>query len=151
MNAVKISSLFLLLLLFIPAAVLSEQDRPEILKVGIYQNPPKVYIKNDGTPAGFIVEIMEEIADKESWEIEYVFDSWSENIRRLKHNEIHIMLDRDDSLQKPEFENASENNPGLSLIISIVEKQLKGTIRFVQDDENRCEISFTTEGYSERI
>lgn len=93
MNALKISFLLLPVLLFIPSTAFSDNCRPEIIKVGIYQNPPKVYLENDGTPAGFIVKIMEEIAGKESWKIEYVFDSWSENISRLQNNEIHIMLD----------------------------------------------------------
>ncbi len=63
------------------------------VKIGIYQNPPKVFVRNDGTPAGFIVEIMNEIAEAEGWDPEYVFGTWEENMLRLSHGDLDVLLD----------------------------------------------------------
>ncbi len=63
------------------------------VNVGIYQNPPKVYLRPDGVPAGFIVDIMKELALQEGWELCYNFDTWEANLRRLRQGELDLMLD----------------------------------------------------------
>jgi len=75
-------------------AILSpSQARSRELKIGIYQNPPKVFVKADRTPAGFIVDIMNEIAAEEEWKIEYVYSTWEDNILRLGRGELDLLLD----------------------------------------------------------
>ncbi|MDD3891255.1 MAG: transporter substrate-binding domain-containing protein [Bacteroidales bacterium] len=69
------------------------QDQKQTLTVGIYQNSPKVFVDNDGKAKGFFVDIIEEIATLENWQIEYIFGSWSENIERLRKEQIDILLD----------------------------------------------------------
>ena len=71
----------------------SAHARGRELKIGIYQNPPKVYVENDGTPAGFIVKIMNEIAEAEKWNTEYVFGTWEENMLRLRRGGLDMLLD----------------------------------------------------------
>ena len=63
------------------------------IKVGIYQNSPKVFIDSNGKPKGILVEIFEEIARREGWEISYVPGTWNENIKRLENFEIDVLLD----------------------------------------------------------
>jgi two-component sensor histidine kinase len=63
------------------------------VRVGIYQNPPKVYVDASGTPGGFIYEIINTISSDEKWDPVYVYDSWENNLRRLRENEIDIMID----------------------------------------------------------
>jgi PAS domain S-box-containing protein len=63
------------------------------IKVGIYQNHPKVFIDEKGTPRGVLVDVMNEIAKREGWSVEYVYGTWSENIKRLEDFEIDILLD----------------------------------------------------------
>jgi len=63
------------------------------IKVGIYQNQPKIFMKDDGTPAGFWVDLINDIASKESWTIEYVPGSWEQCLSRLESGEIDIMPD----------------------------------------------------------
>ena len=42
------------------------------LRVGLYQNLPKVGWTEDGRPAGIFVDLLDEIAQKENWTIQYV-------------------------------------------------------------------------------
>src|SRR5690554_1119793 len=81
-------TLTLLLLVFVSVAANATS-----LKVGIYQNSPKVYIDSDGKPKGMLVAITEEIAQREGWEIDYILGTWNENIKRLENSEIDVLLD----------------------------------------------------------
>ena len=65
----------------------------ELLKVGIYDNPPKVFLDERNQPAGLFVDIIEYIAKKEKIEIEYVFDSWTAHLDNLNHGHIDILVD----------------------------------------------------------
>ncbi len=63
------------------------------VRVGIYQNSPKVFRDDEGIARGIFVEIIEAIAQSENLEICYVYGTWSENIRRLDNHEIDVMVD----------------------------------------------------------
>lgn len=65
----------------------------ETIRVGIYQNPPKVFWNGSGKPQGIFVDIMNQIARNEGWTLEYVFGTWSENLERLEKNELDLVLD----------------------------------------------------------
>lgn len=65
----------------------------ERLRVGIYDNPPKVFIDENGEPSGFFVDIMNEIAEKKGWQIQYCYGTWSEGLSRLTSGEIDLMTD----------------------------------------------------------
>lgn len=63
------------------------------LKVGVYDNPPKIFLNDKGDVDGLWYEITVEIARKENWEIEWVYGSWNEGLHRLETGEIDIMPD----------------------------------------------------------
>jgi PAS domain S-box-containing protein len=63
------------------------------LRVGLYENNPKIFTDKNGDAAGFWPEIIEYIASEEGWEIEYVPGTWAECLNRLANNEIDIMPD----------------------------------------------------------
>lgn len=65
----------------------------ETVIVGLYDNSPKVFIDENGEPAGIFVDIIEEIASIEGWELEYRFGTWAEGLQRLENGEIHLMPD----------------------------------------------------------
>lgn len=77
----------ILLLLLLPTAAFSE------LKVGVYQNSPKVFIDELGAPAGFFVDIINAIALAENWQLTYVTCVWDECLTKLEKAELDIMLD----------------------------------------------------------
>jgi PAS domain S-box-containing protein len=63
------------------------------IKVGIYENNPKIFTDDKGNPAGFWPDIINYIASQESWKIEYVHGSWAESLTRLENGEIDVMPD----------------------------------------------------------
>jgi len=63
------------------------------LRVGVYQNSPKVFVDAGGRARGFFVDIVDEIARRENWSVEYVPGTWSENLGRLEKGEIDMLVD----------------------------------------------------------
>ena len=66
-------------------------DARELVKVGYFQNEPLIFKNIKGRPEGLYVDLINKIAEKENWDIEYVFGNWSESLQRLKNNEIDLM------------------------------------------------------------
>jgi hypothetical protein len=63
------------------------------LRIGIYENPPKVFTSESGDPSGIFVDIIEAIAELEGWELSYVHGTWMEGLNRLEAGEIDLMPD----------------------------------------------------------
>lgn len=63
------------------------------VRVGVYHNPPKISVADDGSANGFFADITEEIAYREGWDIEYVPGTWSQCLSRLESGEIDLMVD----------------------------------------------------------
>ena len=63
------------------------------VKVGIYQNKPKVFIDSAGEPRGFFIDILNHIASKEGWQLDYVPSTWEKNLEKLEKAEIDLVLD----------------------------------------------------------
>lgn len=71
----------------------TEPDNPETLRVGIYNNSPKIYLDDDGQASGFFPAILNYIAREEGWRIRYVPGSWKECLDRLAAGEIDLIPD----------------------------------------------------------
>jgi PAS domain S-box-containing protein len=63
------------------------------LRVGMYENNPKIFTDENGNPSGFWPDIIAYIASKEDWKIEYVQGTWTECLNRLENGQIDIMPD----------------------------------------------------------
>jgi len=63
------------------------------LKIGTYENSPKIFTKENGEISGFWVDITKYIAQQEDWGIEWVHGNWDQCLQRLENNEIDIMVD----------------------------------------------------------
>ncbi|MRR09648.1 transporter substrate-binding domain-containing protein, partial [bacterium] len=63
------------------------------LKVGIYQNSPKVFWNGDGRPQGLFVDLVDAIARDEGWRVEYVRGTWNENLERLEGGRLDMVVD----------------------------------------------------------
>lgn len=68
-------------------------DETKELRVGIYDNPPKIFLDANNRPSGFFVDILNNIADKEGWRINYVKCEWQECLSLLKDSKLDIMPD----------------------------------------------------------
>ncbi|MDA8141793.1 MAG: transporter substrate-binding domain-containing protein [Desulfobacteraceae bacterium] len=64
-----------------------------IVKVGIYENAPKIFTAEDGRPAGIFIDILEHIAAKEGWRLEYLPGNWPQGLERLEQGRIDLMPD----------------------------------------------------------
>lgn len=80
--------LLLILLFLVPSTLGAERVR-----VGIYDNPPKVFLDDAGDPAGIFVDIAQEISIAEGLDIEFVFGTWNEGLERLAVGSIDVMVD----------------------------------------------------------
>jgi len=45
---------------------------------------PKVFIDSAGTPQGFFIDILNHIASKEGWQLDYVTSTWEKNLEKLE-------------------------------------------------------------------
>jgi len=63
------------------------------VRVGIYENKPKVFTNDSGEPSGIFVGILEDIARRENWELEYVTCKWSDCLKLLEDGKIDLMPD----------------------------------------------------------
>ena len=61
------------------------------LRVGVYNNPPMQNIPASGIPEGFVIDILENISQKEGWEITYIPCSWDECLQKIETGEIDLM------------------------------------------------------------
>lgn len=89
----KIQKVIVLLggLLFLSTTTFAQTD--SLITVGIYQNPPKVYFDENRKPAGIFVDMLEEIARLENWQLNYVSCTWNDCLLSLENGEIDLMPD----------------------------------------------------------
>jgi signal transduction histidine kinase/ABC-type amino acid transport substrate-binding protein len=96
MQHIKKFSFFLfglILLNFATVFITPAQPAPIEIRVGVWENPPKVYSNQKGDFIGFYPDIIKEIAKKEGWHIEFVNGTWNEGLARLQNHTIDIMTD----------------------------------------------------------
>ncbi len=87
--------LSLLFIVFISFGLMGLNQIPQnyTIRVGFYENAPKIYTASDGTISGFWPEIINYIAKKEAWQIVWVPGTWEEGLQRLESGEIDMMPD----------------------------------------------------------
>jgi PAS domain S-box-containing protein len=85
----------LIVILGIVAACIgiSRLSAQQIVKVGMDENPPLISTREDGVVEGFFVDILEYIAKKESWRVEYHSFGWAECLDQLEEGNIDLVLD----------------------------------------------------------
>ena len=64
-----------------------------VVRVGFYENPPKIFSIDADSIAGFWPDLIRQIAADQHWQIQWVPGSWSQGMDRLEHNAIDIMPD----------------------------------------------------------
>ena len=81
-------------LVILPAFTpLKTADQPTVVRVGVYQNEPKVFIDENGNPSGFFIDLIEKIAVEENWMLVFVPCEWSVCLQALANGEIDLMPD----------------------------------------------------------
>lgn len=70
-----------------------QQVELKSIKVGVYDNPPKIFINDEGQAAGIFIDVVQTIAEKENLKIEYVFGEWFQLIQLTESGAIDVMPD----------------------------------------------------------
>ena len=93
-NLILLLCLSLFCVSFFSLAVSADDSVAHItVKVGLYENSPKIFTDDEGHASGFWPPIIEYIASEEGWEIEYVHGTWTECLTKLENGEIDMMPD----------------------------------------------------------
>ncbi|MEW5718266.1 MAG: transporter substrate-binding domain-containing protein, partial [Chloroflexota bacterium] len=70
----------------VAAGPVDRADR--MVRVGVYQNKPKIFMDENGRASGFLIELLEEIAAREQWTLVYVPCEWAECLAALETGRI---------------------------------------------------------------
>lgn len=93
-NIRKFILILLLFLAFVQGAIAQgDAGLPATLKIGVYNNPPKIGVFPSGEPYGFHYEIMEALLDESGIKPIYVAGTWDEGLARLAEGSIDVMVD----------------------------------------------------------
>ena len=93
-TARKISRATCLLLLLVLSLLIYPQQSSarRVVRAGIYNYKPLVYSDSSGIAQGFFVKMLNAVAEKNSWDVQYVPGTWQEGMDRLKSREIDLVL-----------------------------------------------------------
>ncbi len=75
-----------------PAPTAYAEDRLD-LRVGIYQNAPKIFMDRNGNASGFFPDIMAAMAQHNGWQLTYVPCAWADCLDMLEVGDIDILPD----------------------------------------------------------
>jgi len=84
----KLRSLFWIGLLGMMGNVCAEE-----IRVGVYENEPKIFTDAKGVPAGILIDLLKAIADREGWQLHYVPCEWESCLKKLETGSIDLMPD----------------------------------------------------------
>ncbi|SDK93167.1 Signal transduction histidine kinase [Maridesulfovibrio ferrireducens] len=83
----------LCLVVSLPSSAAEAISTPLTVKVGAYDNYPKIFLDNTGKYAGIFPDILSAVAKRQGWKLEYVSGTWPECMKRLESGKIDIMVD----------------------------------------------------------
>jgi len=84
------NTVFCVCILFILLLTSSGLADARPVKVGVYDNSPITFRDKNGKFRGLSIEVLEFIAAKEDWNIEFVFGTFSEFLEMLKNGDIDL-------------------------------------------------------------
>lgn len=67
--------------------------QPVQLRVGVYQNQPNIFTAPDGKPAGILVDVLQDIAAREGWQLTFVDCEWQACLDQLASGGLDLMPD----------------------------------------------------------
>lgn len=65
----------------------------QTLRVGVYQNPPKIDVAGSAGAQGIFADLIQAIAAKEGWTVRYVPGTFAEGMARVERGELDLMAD----------------------------------------------------------
>ena len=83
--------IFLLSMLAL-APALAWSGKTKVVRVGVFDNPPIVTAPAEGKPEGIAIDMVDEIAAREGWRVNYVRDSFEGMMARLQRGELDLVV-----------------------------------------------------------
>jgi len=74
-------------------AVALAESSPVVLRIGVYNNPPKTFVNDEQRPDGMFWHLLEQIAIRERWQLETVVCEWNACLLMLEQGAIDLMPD----------------------------------------------------------
>ena len=88
---------YILIFLFLSIGQLhiltAQTNNQNTIKVGVYENPPKIFINKRGNPEGIFIDVINYIAKKDNLKIEFVYGDWNQLITMLYNGQIDVLPD----------------------------------------------------------
>lgn len=75
------------------AAQPADTAEPVALTVGVYENPPKIFLDADRQPSGILGDLLMAMAEQEGWRIDVVPCLWESCLQALAAGDIDLMPD----------------------------------------------------------
>ena len=72
-----------------PPAVPAQRE----VRIGLYENAPKIHSDDEGRPAGLFVDLARAIAAEEGWQLHFVSCDWAQCLDRLEAGTLDLMPD----------------------------------------------------------
>lgn len=91
MNKIIIALLIVISSLCYSEKKLSDHPTQRVIKVGAFNYYPGIFKDSDDSIKGFIVDILDEIAREENWNLQYVYGSWNDGLQRIKENQLDVL------------------------------------------------------------
>lgn len=74
-------------------AEISTSDQEQIVRVGLYENEPKIFTNAAGEPSGIFIDLLTDIATTHNWTLDYRPCDWSQCLRWLETGQLDLMPD----------------------------------------------------------
>jgi diguanylate cyclase (GGDEF)-like protein/PAS domain S-box-containing protein len=79
---------------FLPAGLALAADAPpRTVRVGVYENAPKLLMGQDGQPSGILGDVLMAVAARERWQVSSVPCEWQACLDKLTRGEIDLLPD----------------------------------------------------------
>jgi PAS domain S-box-containing protein len=86
--------LLLILICFgVSESIFAQKNSDKVIRVGVYDNPPKIFYNENDKPEGVFIDLIKEIGKAENLKLEYVFDTWDNLYKKLQKGEIDVLPD----------------------------------------------------------
>jgi diguanylate cyclase (GGDEF)-like protein/PAS domain S-box-containing protein len=81
------------LVLFLFVALSSIANAQQTLRIGVYDNPPKLMADDSGQLSGILGDLLTQIAAREGWQLQLVWCQWVDCLQMLENAELDLMPD----------------------------------------------------------
>jgi signal transduction histidine kinase/ABC-type amino acid transport substrate-binding protein/ActR/RegA family two-component response regulator len=122
--------------LLVAVGLVASQAAPNrIVKVGVFPHVPAISMGQDGVARGFYVDMLQEVAAREHWELQFVPGTWQQGLDRIRTGEIDLISS---AARTPEREAFLDFSTESSFTVwSILYAHPKSGIRTILDVQNR--------------